>query len=56
MVNYELNAKRAVVATLVPDVALIILSLIFFALNLGGSGVRIPFIGNLGRRLLRSSF
>lgn len=55
MVNYNLNAKRAIVATLVPDVALIILSLIFFALNLGGSGVRIPLIGNLGRRLLRPS-
>lgn len=55
MVNYNLNAKRAVVATLVPDAASIILSLIFFALNLGGR-VRIPLLGNLGRRLLRSSF
>ena len=54
MVNYNLNAKRAVVATLVPDAASIILSLIFFALNLGGR-VRIPLLGNLGRRLLRSS-
>jgi len=54
MVNYNLNAKRAVLATLVPDVASIILSLTLFALNLGGR-VRIPLLGNLGRRLLRSS-
>jgi len=53
MVNYNLSAKRAVVATLVPDVAVIILSILFSALNLGGGRVRIPLIGNLGRRLLR---
>jgi hypothetical protein len=53
MVNYNLSAKRAVVATLVPDVAVIILSILFSALNLGGGRVRIPLIGTLGRRLLR---
>lgn len=53
IVNYNLSAKRAVVATLVPDVAVIILSLIFLSLNLGDGSGRIPLLGTLRRRLLR---
>lgn len=51
MVNYGLNAKKAVIATLAPDIASIILSLVLFALNLGG--IRVPFLGTAGRRLIR---
>jgi hypothetical protein len=53
MANYNLNGKRAVMATLVPDVAVIILSLIFVSLNLGDGSGSIPLLGMLRRRLLR---